>query len=217
MDLDRFIFSQDGDMLFAYTLQSNPTRLEALISLIPRNRAYLCVGIVGALLPAVKRAFESCGFHQSFEYYGDAYYLPRSEASQFQVVPPPGVYLKKLTEANVDRIDGIYRHRGPTTSKQFKKLIRCNFNIGAFDSNDNLMAWCLKHQSWTFAALQVEVKYQRRGLGSLVVKQMAKAFAQQGEDSLAIVEVGNVAGRALFTRLGFKQLDIKVMLLKYEP
>ena len=59
----------------------------------------------------------------------------------------------------------------------------------------------------SFGSLQVDEKFQRRGLGSLIAKMMAKQLAEQNKDITAGIVDTNYQSKQMFTKLGFKHID----------
>ena len=59
----------------------------------------------------------------------------------------------------------------------------------------------------SFGSLQVDEKYQRRGLGTLIAKIMAKQLAEQNKDVTAGIVDSNYKSKQMFTKLGFKHID----------
>lgn len=88
-----------------------------------------------------------------------------------------------------------------------QRLIEWNPNIGAFNENNELMAWSLRLQAGPLGALQVRKQFMRRGLGSLVALAMCKILANNDMDTFALVGVQNFASQNMFAKLGFRHTD----------
>ena len=58
----------------------------------------------------------------------------------------------------------------------------------------------------TLAGLQVDENHQRKGLGALIVRAMAKQLAESGEDTITSVIHENEASQATFRKLGFQYI-----------
>lgn len=62
-------------------------------------------------------------------------------------------------------------------------------------------------QSGSLCNAQVDEKYLRHGLGSLVVKWMVKQLALQNLDSFGYVRPDNLASRRMMEKIGFNYID----------
>ncbi|KAG5676071.1 hypothetical protein PVAND_005925 [Polypedilum vanderplanki] len=56
--------------------------------------------------------------------------------------------------------------------------IKYHISMGLFDSNDNLIAWCLRYDNGSLGVLQVDQKHLRKGFGEIVVRAMIKKIAE---------------------------------------
>lgn len=65
----------------------------------------------------------------------------------------------------------------------------------------------LRIEMGSFGSLQVDERFQRRGLGSLMAKLMAKQLAEMNIDSTAGIVDSNYKSRQMFQKLGFKHID----------
>lgn len=201
-----------------YAFEENCSKLEKLIQLLPQNRSYFCMGVEKPLVAAIQSGFNKVNFKKTLENYVDAYfYNHQNVPALINCAIPTHIKLQSLSEVHVPQIDVVYPHHGPTTADQFKKLIKFNVNVGVFDDDNNLLGWCMKHQSGTLSALQVEEKYKRQGFGSLIVKHMVEELAKNDEDTLAFVDEDNFASKSMFEKVGFKSLGLKVAVMEYIP
>lgn len=88
------------------------------------------------------------------------------------------------------------------------RLIEWNANIGAYNKSTNeLVAWCFRLQAGPLGALQVLPSQYRKGLGSVVTKNMCKQLAAIGHDTFAFVNATNIPSKTMFEKLGFKHID----------
>lgn len=115
--------------------------------------------------------------------------------------------MKPLSVDDVETVDDEWPNKHIGSRFFVKRLIEWNPNIGAFDQNNELMAWCLRLQAGPLGALQVRKKYMRRGFGSLVALAMCKILANSDMDTFALVGVQNFASQNMFVKLGFKHTD----------
>ena len=58
----------------------------------------------------------------------------------------------------------------------------------------------------SFGSLQVDEKYQRRGLGTLIAKIMSLELAKLGKDVTAGIVDSNYKSKQMFAKLGFKHI-----------
>lgn len=120
---------------------------------------------------------------------------------------PSNVTLKPLSLDNAEIVDDEWPNKHIGSQFFVKRLIEWNPNIGAFDENNELMAWSLRLQAGFLGALQVRKKFMRRGLGSLVALAMCKIMANNDMDTIALVGVQNFASQNMFVKLGFKHIN----------
>lgn len=138
------------------------------------------------------------------------HYLPKERAAAFNLDIPDGITLKPMhSDEHVATVDSVYPFKTEgVTAVGFKKLMRFNINLGAFTSEDKLVAWCLVYQSGVLNALQVlDDGQKRKGLGTLLVKAMAKEFADKDWDTFGCIVDGNLPSMNLFNKLGFAIID----------
>lgn len=81
--------------------------------------------------------------------------------------------------------------------------LNSSFEEGRSNKKINDFSTIFRMPDGLIGILQTDEKYQGHGYASSVVKASAKKFAQMGRDSYAAVNEGNIASRALFSKLGF--------------
>lgn len=118
-----------------------------------------------------------------------------------------GITFRPMVPEHGEKINDLWPHKHNGSLYFIQRLIEMNLNIGAFTEEDELIAWCLRIEMGSFGSLQVDERYQRRGLGSLVAKTMAKRLAEQNCDITAGIVDSNYKSRQMFTKLGFKHID----------
>lgn len=57
---------------------------------------------------------------------------------------PPGISLAPLREEHAEKINSLWPNRHDGSLQFIKLIIELSPNIGAFDSNGKLVAWCLR-------------------------------------------------------------------------
>lgn len=66
-------------------------------------------------------------------------------------------------------------------------------------------------------ALQTEEDHLGKGFAKIIVKEISKRFASLKQDVSACVLNGNVASHKVFTKLGFKNVDVvRWVLITYD-
>ena len=112
-----------------------------------------------------------------------------------------------MTEENVEKINSIWPHRSEGSEIFVSYSIKYHLNIGLYDDDNNLVAWCLRYDNGALAILQTDAEHLRKGLGSVVVKILSKKIAEECQcDNIALVLHENVKSVSLFNKLGFKKL-----------
>lgn len=84
-----------------------------------------------------------------------------------------------------------------------------------FDSEDRLLAWCLRYQTGFLLALQTQEFAKKRGLATILTKAMAIEIAKAGDDSLAAVADWNLASLKLYEKLGFHYMGEILSWIEY--
>jgi predicted GNAT family acetyltransferase len=87
-------------------------------------------------------------------------------------------------------------------------MIENNTNLGLFNESNELVAWCLKLDFGSLAALQVDEKHLRKGYGEIVTKAISKKIAVECDvDVTCNIIHANFKSKNLFLKLGFEELD----------
>ncbi|XP_055375763.1 uncharacterized protein LOC129608330 [Condylostylus longicornis] len=136
------------------------------------------------------------------------YHLNKEIALNFDIRPPSGYKIKTLSEEHANFINNLWKYKHSGSEEYLKKLIQRNLNLGVFDENDCLVAWCLRVEYGLLGTLQVVDTHKRKGLGSLVVKALAKLSAENNFDSAASVDIPNISSKKLFEKVGFEQFGM---------
>jgi GNAT superfamily N-acetyltransferase len=103
--------------------------------------------------------------------------------------------------------DAVWPNKHPGSEFFLRRLINWNPNVGAFNDKGELMAWCFRLQAGPLGALQVDEKFKRQGLGTLVTKAMIKQLADLGQDTFALVGKDNEPSKKMFENIGFENID----------
>ena len=91
--------------------------------------------------------------------------------------------------------------------RRFETLRTANVSVGAFNEQDELVAWCYRYNMGALNALQVDARYYRRGFGTLILKAISKQLAETDQDSFGFVVIDNEPSQATFNKLGFRIID----------
>jgi len=135
------------------------------------------------------------------------FHLPMADSLALKYELPSNLHIKELTDDNVDKINSIWPHRSEGSEIFVSYSIKYHLNVGLFDDDNNLVAWCLRYDNGALGILQTDANYLRKGLGSVVVKALSKKIAEEFQcDNIALVVQENVKSMNLFNKMGFKKI-----------
>lgn len=136
------------------------------------------------------------------------YFLPRTEAAKLDTTPPAGVVLRSMQVADATKADEVWPNRHQGSLFFLRRLIAWSPNIGAYsEDTGELMAWCFRLQPGPLGALEVDERFRRMGLGTLVAKAMAVKLADMDQDTFALVNITNMPSRTMLEKIGFQMQD----------
>ncbi|EDW88435.1 uncharacterized protein LOC6527635 [Drosophila yakuba] len=135
------------------------------------------------------------------------YTASKELVDSFTIQVPAGLTLRNVNLEDAETINEIWPHRAPGSIEFVRSLIKYNINLGAYDDNIKLVAWCLRLPIGSLGVLQVLESHKRLGLGSLMVKSMAKKISAAGDPVFTPVVTKNTASRSMFEKLGFRVID----------
>lgn len=167
-------------------------------------------------LPSLNKALERMSWHQTFVEPTKFYHISYQKASLLDVTIPEGLSIRPLAPQDLEYAHSQYPYRDEVRLPFFQMLHKFNKNLGIYDHNNDLLAWCLLHQPNAFTALQVRPNRRRTGLGSTLLRIMSKSLADERKDSFAIIVDGNEASTNLFQKEGFDCID-EVFNIRIEP
>lgn len=205
----------DRYQLFLNSLNPSNEKLVTALNLLDWTNGYKVSSFLQRHRPAVLDVVESKKLEKEYDSLTVLYYLPRADAEQFDISCPDELTLRPMVEEDAKTADDIWPNKHEGSWFFLKRLINWNPNIGVYTKQGELVAWSFRLQAGFLGALQVKDSYKRRGLGSLVVKVMAKKLAAMGHDTTALVGEANLPSRKLFESLGFKLLDTAYWLRTY--
>lgn len=107
----------------------------------------------------------------------------------------------------MDRINSLWHHCYDGSDKFISYSIKYHINVGVFDKNDELIAWCLRYDSGSLGILQVVEHERKKGYGSLVSKLLCKKIAEEFDsDIISSIVPGNVKSENMFMKIGFRNV-----------
>ncbi|XP_043647482.1 uncharacterized protein LOC122616187 [Drosophila teissieri] len=195
--------------LFFNTLSDKLDRVtKALECLKSFEDEYIFYGFGSRFMPVVDHIGSKYCTTKALFFVENVWYTASKElVDSFTIQVPPGITLRNVNLEDAETINEIWPHRAPGSIEFVRSLIKYNMNLGAYDDNGKLVAWCLRLPIGSLGLLQVLESHKRLGLGSLMVKSMAKKISGSGDQVLAPVVTKNTASRCMFEKLGFRAID----------
>ncbi|XP_034473652.1 uncharacterized protein LOC117781045 [Drosophila innubila] len=204
------IVINDVKYKFVYfnTLSNNLKRLSnALLCLSYTDGHYKLHDYGERLLPAVED-YKRSALNEDVQTTQTAWYkAPREIVAHFSTDPPVGISLRSLDTEDILTVNNLWRYGTEYTVKFIRRLILYNVSVGAFDTDGKLVACCLRLPIGALGVLHVLDSHRRLGLGSLMVRCLAKKISKLGDEVLAPVVKENIASRKMFEKLGFQMID----------
>jgi len=121
---------------------------------------------------------------------------------------PQNFRLDSLSKENAVKINSVWPHRSEGSLSFIEYMIEYNTNIGLFNESGELIAWCLRLDFGSLAALQVDENNLRKGYGEIVTKVISKKIADECDaDITSNIVHKNIKSLNLFNKLGFKVVD----------
>ncbi|ALC38140.1 maker400 [Drosophila busckii] len=125
----------------------------------------------------------------------------------FTAEAPAGLELRSLELEDAETVNEFWPHRSAGSIHFARALISRNISVGAYETNAQLVAWCLRLPTGSLGFLQVKDSHKRLGLGSLMVRYLSKKILELEEEVLAAVLPDNIASYNMFKKLGFECID----------
>lgn len=213
-----FILQDHKDYIYMNTLEDTQDRLLTALKCLDGNAQLVLSGFPLRIKKTVDNYLTSLGINKDSSFLSTTiwHHIDMKKALEFNTDPPDGLTLAPLRMENVDLINNSWPHRHPNSELFVGRLVRYGQNVGAFDEEENLVAWCLTLPLGSLGLLQVLETHKRKGLGSLMVRAMAKQYAEKGMETMAPVVESNVASLAMFKNIGFSQIDKALWINKPE-
>ncbi|KAH8325547.1 hypothetical protein KR067_001340 [Drosophila pandora] len=207
-----FLLTLDVDVgikhLYFNTLSDNLDRVTRAIGCLKNiENEYLFFGFCSRLRPVVETISKKYYIKQLHIVDTVWYQVSKDVIDTFKIEAPTGIALSNLKVEDAETINEIWPHRTDKSVNFVRSLIKYNVNVGAYDENGKLVAWCLRLPIGSLGLLQVLETHKRLGLGSLMVRSMAIKISALGDQVLAPVVTKNIASRSMFEKLGFRPID----------
>lgn len=122
---------------------------------------------------------------------------------------PHNLQVKSLSESHVELVNSLWAHRYNESEKFISYTIKYHVNVGIFNENDELVAWCLRYDNGSLGMLQVIKSERGKGYGTLISKFMCKKIAEEFKsDVISEIVPGNLISENMFAEIGFKKTDL---------
>uniref|UniRef100_A0A182QYH6 GCN5-related N-acetyltransferase Rv2170-like domain-containing protein n=1 Tax=Anopheles farauti TaxID=69004 RepID=A0A182QYH6_9DIPT len=190
----------DREEMFLYTMDSTLDTLRRMLTLVDWSQSYLIN--MGLYRPLVMEIYQKYELEVLFDKHTYIYYMDHEEARHLEVELPAGFKLADLDASHAKFINDEWPHKRPGSERFIEQLIRLNVNVGLFDGDGRLVAWCMRVQNGAMAMLGVA--QPRRGYGSLVALGFTRKMGELGLNTYASVIECNEPPRKMFEKLGFK-------------
>ena len=127
---------------------------------------------------------------------------------------PEGFYISSLHESDADKVDDSWVYSDKESKAFIKWLIRNYASIAIRTADSCLVAHMLERETSFLGLLYVDPKYRRKGLGKLVVSELAHKIKKSRET--VYVHTGNEASQKLHTICGFREVA-NALLYEFHP
>ncbi|KAH8325552.1 hypothetical protein KR067_001339, partial [Drosophila pandora] len=136
------------------------------------------------------------------------YHLPSSEVQNLKTEDvSPSFKVDYLGEEHADLIDQHWAYRSADSLTLIRGLMEHHVSAGVFNSSGEPLAWCLRSPHGSLGNLYVLSDHRRKGLGSMVVRFMAKEILKTGSEVMATVVLENKSSQKMFEKMGFRPID----------
>nr|XP_023028859.1 uncharacterized protein LOC111517035 [Leptinotarsa decemlineata] len=167
-------------------------------------------GIHNSIYPVIERVLESKNMKVKFASPAYIYSIPKEKAMLFNIECPEDMKLGEIELRHSKKIHSGWSFKEYPQSYEFVcSLIDNNGGVGLFlKSTDELVAWVLKSALGELGLLHTSEKYRSKGFASIVMKQLSRQIAQEGEDPVTSILLTNEASKKLVKKLGFKNQGV---------
>nr|XP_023017122.1 uncharacterized protein LOC111506319 [Leptinotarsa decemlineata] len=201
-----FTLDETGDTVYESLTKTKRIKFE---------RTWSFYAIHSSIYPVIERVLESKNMKVKCAFSAYTYSIPKEEAILFNIECPEDMKLGDVEPRHSKKIHSGWSFKKYPQSYEFVcSLIENNGGVGLFlKSTDELVAWVLKSGLGELGLLHTSEKYRSSGFASIVMKQLSKQIAQEGQDPETNVILTNGASNKLMKKLGFKNHSVSYYFL----
>lgn len=207
----------DRYQLFLYTLAATGSDvLQRALHLLDWSQGFKVSSFLARHRNAVIDVIDAKGLRKEYDSCTYLYYSSREESAKLAIPElPAGYRLGELTADDAAKADSVWPNRHTGSLFFLQRLAAWNPNVGLYNADGELVAWCFRLQAGPLGALQVDEKHLKKGYGSIVTAAMAKKLAALNQDCFALVNNSNIPSKRMFEKLGFRHTDFAYWLRTY--
>ncbi|XP_064613218.1 uncharacterized protein LOC135477001 [Liolophura sinensis] len=122
---------------------------------------------------------------------------------------PEGLRLGRLRPEHAATVTANWRHAtNPAKTRNFIICLIQNFHSSCLlDEHGTMVGYCAQYHYGAIGFLHVEPAYRRRGLATIMLKDMIRQIADTGRQPYLLVESYNTASMDLVSKLGFQMFE----------
>lgn len=147
--------------------------------------------------------------------------LQRNESEPSQVEPAPGLFIREMTNRDLPVVEAIDIAAFDAAWRLNHESLEKTYHLSAWHSVAMLQGEIVGYQMSTsafdsahLARLAVHPRWQRKGVGRRLVKDMFDTFSAIGVRSFSVnTQASNLQSLALYQSLGFEQEDRDILVM----
>ncbi|XP_074037421.1 uncharacterized protein isoform X2 [Leptinotarsa decemlineata] len=134
------------------------------------------------------------------------YSIPKEEAMLLNSECPDDVKFEKIELSHIQTAKSVWFFDDYNRSYEYVcSLIEHNGGVGLFlKSTNELVAWILKSALGELGLLHTLEKYRGRGFAEILVKELSRQIAQEGDEPTAMISLSNAASKSLAEKVGLR-------------
>ncbi|KAG5867387.1 hypothetical protein JTB14_022925 [Gonioctena quinquepunctata] len=173
------------------------------------NRKVVFYAIHSSLYPIILRIIEEMNLKIEKTNPNYIYTMPKEYAIDFKIECPPDVKLAKLEITHSNLVNTHWTNSFPNSEVYVAEFIKNNGGFGLFlKSTNELVAWVFKTAVGKIGLLHTLETHRKKGYASILIKELSKNIALDGEDVTTNVIVTNEASKKLMEKLGFRNVGL---------